>query len=420
MKAQTKSATLKKQLLSAVSMMLAAAVALGSSTYAWFVNKSRAEVKDVLFQASAGKNLEIAGAVVESTNASKFSGLNEKDQVPQGKANLLTYYSSVTPQLLGENSFTYPQYENGTAVDGKYMTPLSIDGSDIKLTPGSTTFFEANDWDSTATSGASAVGAYYKYSTVVGNDGEKYICAQMYFRSSTDMDVYLNKTEWQNFSTGDENAVDTTPDIPFITYYNPTGADADNIAAYKQEAKDMASALRIAFVTGEITDGGSETTSDVKVAAFTTNNINGAYYNTSSAQTTGGAVKADDRPIKTLDTDNTAKEFGTAVTDTLEKYTLTNASSGTPNETDVTTEAGTKTPLFHLEANKPKRVTVYIWLEGADQDCVSALSAFRAGVYLPFVGAIENGDKVVTYSLDEDVEVVEEPEVVEEVVEEAE
>ncbi len=411
MKKQSKSVSLKKQLVSAVSMMLAAAVALGSSTYAWFVNKSRAEVKDVLFQASAGKNMEISGGVVEDSThtngTTKFSGLTVGQQVPQGKANLLTYWSSVTPKTVGEYSFTYPAYSSSGST--YMMTPLSIDGADLKLTPQSTTFFINNAWDSTATSNGNASGAYYTYDKVKNNnhDDPKYICAQLYFKSSADLDVYLNEAEWQSY-TGSNDASD---EIPFITYYTGGTSDADTIAAQKEEAKELASALRIAFVTGTVTDESTVATdSDFKIAAFTDKNISSATYNTSSSQTAGGSVITSDTPIKTIsaDTNGTASEFGTAVTNTLTEYTLSGASSGTSSSATTVSSEG-KTPLFHLTANTPKRVTIYIWLEGTDKDCVTALSAFRAGVYLPFVGAEAatgegSENKVVTYSITDDNE----------------
>jgi hypothetical protein len=406
MKTQSKSAMLKKQMMSAVSMMLAAAVALGSSTYAWFVNKSRAEVKDVLFQASAGKNLQISGAVVEAdshTNNATKIGLAAGQQVTQGKANLLTYWSSVTPEIVGANSFTYPEYDGTTPTN--YMTPVSIDSADLKITPGQTTFFEANGWDSSAKSGSDTVGAYYTYSKVTSNADKKYICAQLYFKASADMDVYLNKAEWDAFS-GEENAADTTAAIPFITYYNKTGATDEEITAAKTEAKELATALRIAFVTGEVTD---QTDTDMKtdanpvVAAFTTSNIASATYNTAAASGTGQNIITSDTPIKAINDDSQVSGFGNAVTTTLDNYILTDASSGAvSNEAKPTVEG--KTPLFSLKADVPKRVTIYIWLEGTDKDCVSALSAFRAGVYLPFVGTVANDDgSVSTFSLDNPV-----------------
>lgn len=389
MKKQTKPISLKKQLMSAVSMMLAAAVALGSSTYAWFVNKSRAEVKDVLFQASAGKNLEISGAVVEEAShtngTTKFSGQSAGDQVSQDKAGLLTYWSSVTPDILGEYSFSYPEYD-ASSTNPVYMTPVSIDGEDLELTPGSTTFFKNQDWDSTAS-------GYNTYTEVTNNNDKYYICAQLYFRSSEDMDIYLNKAEWDNYS-GTSDATGTVS-YPFITQYNPSGATEDEKATYKKQAEDMAKALRIAFVTED---------ADPIVACFAQNSetFDTALWNTAK----DGTLIASDTPIKSIDADSKIAAYGTAVTEDLTKYMLTDASAGTDTTAKTPSITG-KTKLFSVEANTPKRVTVYIWLEGTDKECVNTISSYIAGVYLPFVGGIANEDNTITtYSLEDEYEVL--------------
>lgn len=397
MKKQTKSMSLKKQLMSAVSMMLAAAVALGSSTYAWFVNKSRAEVKEVLFQASAGKNLEIAGAIVDDSNVSRFADLSVGDQVPQGKANLLTYYSSVTPTLLGEKSFSYPKFD-AAAANPIYMTPVSIDGADLKIKDSSTIFYENEGWD-TANAG------YDTYHTVTGNADKKYICAQLYFRASEEMDVYLNKEEWVSYAATQDATKGI--EIPFITQYKP-GAETDTnvIDAYKQQAIDMSKALRIAFVPGEIADGGGATTETPIVSCFNTATFTNAVYNTVNS----GALITADTPVKSID--NTTKKItalGTAVTTDLSDYTIENGSVGAydPKNPSVTG----KTPLFHLEAGVPKRVTIYIWLEGTDKECVNAISSYIAGVYLPFIGTIANDDGTVsTYSVGDGISLLEDDE----------
>ncbi len=399
MNTHSKAADLKKQLLSAVAMMLAAAVALGSSTYAWFVNKSRAEVKDVLFQASAGKNLEIAGAVVESGNATTLS-LTEGAQIPDSKASILTYYSSVTPDILGEHSFTYPKY-GGSNATTNFMTPVSADSSLIGLSDATSTFYKSSEWNGTV-----ETGGYDKYTQVLSNNNKEYICAQMFFRASEDMDVYLNLDQWKLYS-GTEDAADSES-IPFITYYNPADADTNTLDAYKLQAKELSKALRIAFVEGSVNDSSVPTKSDIQVAQFTSDHLtSGNIFNTVS--TDGNSLITSDTPIKTASETSTTglysvTAFGDAVTDVVTKYSITGASTSTNNqETDVSSNLTNSTKLFSLEANVPKRVTVYIWLEGTDQDCVSALSSYVAGVYLPFVGTVTGDDgKVSTYSLDGD------------------
>lgn len=383
MKKQTKPVSLKRQLTSAVSMMLAAAVALGSSTYAWFVNRSRAEVKDVLFQASAGKNLEIAGAVAEEGNP---YGITAGQQIPQDKAGLLTYYSSVTPEKLGKNSFTYPEYDPDAATP-LYMTPVSIDGEDLKIDDTSI-FYKNESWDAESNKG------YNTYTKVNGNASKHYICAQMYFRSSENLDVYLNNDEWSPYQGTNDSTNGIT--VPFITQYMTSAIESDQNLKdmYKKQAADMATALRIAFVVdGE--DGAADT---VITACFDKNNhLTNAGYNTVQ----DGTLIDSDTPVKSIDdTAKTIKTYGTAVTNDLTAYTITGASTGAGVNVQTPSVDG-KTELFSLKANTPKRVTVYIWLEGTDNDCVNEISSYIAGVYLPFVGAVDEGGTITTYGLEE-------------------
>ena len=52
--------TLKGQLFGAVSMMVVAAIALGTSTYAWFVNNTTTEVEAMQFTVSTATSLQVA------------------------------------------------------------------------------------------------------------------------------------------------------------------------------------------------------------------------------------------------------------------------------------------------------------------------------------------------------------------------
>lgn len=420
MKTQTKPISLKKQLMSAVSMMLAAAVALGSSTYAWFVNKSRAEVKDVLFQASAGKNLEIAAAVADNTgsfDSMTALSLANNTQIPWAQSGMLTYFSSVTPDILGKNSFKYPEFKSdGTATN--YMTPVSAASNSNHLTlDGSNAKFIINEgWD-TDTNDTDVNKGYNTYTEItgMGTDTTHYICAQLYFRSTEEMDVYLNEAEWAAYSgTNDKtNGIST----PFITQYRPSGwddiTDATKITTYKKQAEDMAKALRIAFVVDNDYNNAFGTGDTIITACFDgTNNVANYTYNTINS---GGSLITSDTPIDTLSADKKISTFGEAVTDTLAKYTLQGGSTGSGTDYKDNVSIAGKEPLFKLEPSKAKRVTIYIWLEGTDEDCVNTISSYVAGIYLPFIGghpAKEDDTTITTYSLDNQFEEVEDANVI--------
>lgn len=393
MKKQTKPISLKKQLASAVSMMLAAAVALGSSTYAWFVNRSRAEVKDVLFQASAGKNLEIAAAVAEDGNT---LGLNSGDQIPWDQSMMLTYYSTVTPEILKANSFTYPAFKPGETTEN-FMTPVSTVDDNLTINGSTATFFMNEGWDTQAQN----LQGFDTYSTLTGQTGEKkyYICAQLYFRSSEKMNVYLNKDEWTNYVYN--NDATNGIQIPYITQYKTSAmaTDTNLINTYKLQAEELAKSLRISFV---VADDKSLNKKTVVTARFDdgTMHVANAVWNTVN----GAALITDDTPISTVDgTSKKITALGTAVTKSLDDYSLTGGSTGVGTNHKPSVSIDGKTPLFTLNPNEPKRVTVYIWLEGTDQDCVNTVSSYVAGVYLPFIGGYptaEGGNEIETFGLD--------------------
>ena len=52
--------TTKKQLFTAVAMLVVAALALGTATYAWFVNNTRVSVDEMQFSAETARSLLIS------------------------------------------------------------------------------------------------------------------------------------------------------------------------------------------------------------------------------------------------------------------------------------------------------------------------------------------------------------------------
>lgn len=65
---------LKKQLMAAIAMVLVAAVALGSSTYAWFANNNTVTAKEMNVQAVAESGIEIRE--ISSTSDSDWSSVD--------------------------------------------------------------------------------------------------------------------------------------------------------------------------------------------------------------------------------------------------------------------------------------------------------------------------------------------------------
>ena len=307
---------MKKQLGAAVALLTVAALALGTATYAWFVDNTQVEIENLEFQATAAGLLEIGPGFSPTA-----------------------YYSSLDATRLGAN-----------LVKPTEWTPVSADEANLTLAlptaEGTEVFWKKGE---TGEIGGDTVVTTY----VNGNNATNYMTAQVTFRSSQAMNVFLDGYTF-NLAA---NAKKTS--VPFINY---TGDTNDG------NAEDLAKALRIAFVV----DGDTDTATVYRFVDKATN-IDEAKYNTSSA----GVVATDESPISAFTTDTVT--YGTEVTDILSAVTATSADDGA-------TFTGTATPILSLDANTPVNVTIYAWLEGVDKDCVSALSEYAAGLYLPFVG----------------------------------
>ena len=95
------SKAIKKQLLAAVAMVLVAAVALGSSTYAWFVASNDVKAEGMMLQVQGDTGIVIKS--VENTQ-SKFAatasaGMTESTKLkPTSTIDLATWYHAESDQ----------------------------------------------------------------------------------------------------------------------------------------------------------------------------------------------------------------------------------------------------------------------------------------------------------------------------------
>lgn len=108
---------LKKQLVAAIAMVLVAAVALGSSTYAWFVSNN--SVKGTTTTISAQSNAPFLK--IEKNEAVKESSGTEVSFVTEPAAEPVKLYPS---QVVGEDA-TAPKFESAYASLATAATELS-------------------------------------------------------------------------------------------------------------------------------------------------------------------------------------------------------------------------------------------------------------------------------------------------------
>ncbi len=107
---------LKKQLIAAVVMVLVAMLALGTSTYAWFVTNSTVTANGMNVQATSENGIEIREATAPSTWASVASGIHgtAAQLIPTSTADASNWYHASA------------LYSTGSAVDASTITKVAI------------------------------------------------------------------------------------------------------------------------------------------------------------------------------------------------------------------------------------------------------------------------------------------------------
>lgn len=386
--------TLKGQLFGAVAMMLVAAIALGTSTYAWFINNRTVEVQQMDLQVS--------------TSTSMLVAVGKKGGDLTGDAGWTGYKSVITKEdIIGTGAD-----QGGWAVDaadGKAAYNLLS----VKLTPASVCNFALTTEkpDFYMTNNHVSGGFLDQFTEVtlgatdetVGMGPVKYI--PLKFKSSADLDVYFGKKDLNNLAD-------------MIVAAN-LDAEAGKIGevTLEQQAAAIRKALRIAIVPENNTatdasydkavpiifqfDGGNKEATDTNNTSYASiTSINQIYAETGSdtAVTTGelatvlAGLKDESlgkyAAIKAAATTNPWNITKVGIQQTVlpmavdNGYVATVTMDGNSAEVKAPTTDGKY--LFQLKNDKPRQVGVYMWLEGTDRDCLNVMSAYHFGVVLPF------------------------------------
>lgn len=137
------SKAIKRQLLAAIAMVLVAAIALGSSTYAWFASNNKVEANGMKITATTeGANLEIS-------KSSKFTaGTLVVDDVATANTKLLpTHYVTAADKATGKYK------DNNKITAGNWAHAYSYKYNEVF---GDTTYSEATVVDAVGTPGDAA------------------------------------------------------------------------------------------------------------------------------------------------------------------------------------------------------------------------------------------------------------------------
>lgn len=409
--------TLKGQLFGAVSMMLVAAIALGTSTYAWFINNRTVEVQNMQLTVSTSTSLLVAVGKKASVSAADTA---------YAPNDYTTFKTVVMNQdITGKDNSNVALPAGSDVADwGDFLTtemkPSSVTSASLGTVASFPTFFMSLD---KLTDGkvsdfeALKIGGSDTAKTDVGQGPVKAI--RFAFQASSDLDVYFGRAA---SADGTVPAMTSVADMITSSDPNntqdkidgmPTSSQAEitaKAAAVKAlaEAEAIKAALRVAIVprnTAKITTATTPTVLqfDGGTKKFT-NSVNNTYYKDVTTDT-NTQLDGSKNPLN----DEKLGEYAAAGAVGANKHLTTigklsamvPAAAAAGNDPDkviiakvdsagVVTTVASNVPMFKLMADENRVVDVYFWLEGTDQDCINALSAYKFNLTLPFA-AVETG-----------------------------
>ena len=331
---------LRNQLFAAIAMVVVAAIALGSSTYAWFVNNTQVTATDVTVTAQTAYSLMIkhyANGTYGTTTA-----LNT------GSVNL------VPVSTIG-----------GTTQDGiKYYKSDKWDkDANVFTFADATVTNKAAGNDSDLTS--------VKY-TDANTPGSPYYVDTVYFKAGQTSKLYFDST-----ATG-------------LVANSTTGAQTTGITKFSASDNELVKALRIGVLVSD-TNG-----TNGKFYVFQLNDTE----STNKANTTATTLTAASANGLTAgvasETDTAAFTSGNIATFTSGIPTL-DASSVAGDASALATAGAGAVSLYDFSVtgsgNKEEcKAVIYIWMEGCDYDTVAANTNLTDGkAFKDFASKIQLG-----------------------------
>ena len=300
--------SLKKQLMAAIAMVLVAAIALGSSTYAWFVS-----------------NTKVTAESAELTAKTSYALLISKDA--EGVATNTSDWASIHHNT------------NSTANE---LVPVSTNGAG-SLTPTGTLLFAAsNTWDADGT----LVNGYKEPATT------DYWTESFQIKASQACKLFLSNDTNFNVDRSDKAALQGVLRLALVVKKKGEAASTAKVFMYEVDNTPTAAAANTTTGVANGTEKAIKCTY-TPVSAGTAI-VKGTAVDTISAQNYVAAVADPETPghIPTLaaskvDSDGSALVAAATYGSIEPIYTFAN-----PEEV--------------------VDITAYIWMEGCDYDCISA------------------------------------------------
>lgn len=365
---------LKQQLILAIAAVLATAVALSSATYAWFVTNTTVAATGASVEASTVYSLLISNDGIDFQTAIPLD-TTQKELVPVS-----------TVGSLETSARTAISTTDQTATE-KY---------DLL-------FVKSNQWENNYVKNYIEVGK----NSVVSGDKVYYFTDTIWLKAAQSENVYLEKggtgVAWALFDEANDVPYATTTKFSFVDFLKTgaedvvkTSATTSNAVTYNanvDKARAMLKTLRVGLVLTHDVNG-EETLDSVNIYQLVSAPINSANsaITTSGVGGANGITKAAGVTISgsnyVTGAESDVGYAGATLAGNVSNYV---AETGIPlledcaiqgSETGLVSAGGVKPLIQNTIANIPYKVDVYIWMEGCDEDTVSAnIDSFNLGIF---------------------------------------
>ena len=358
---------LRKQLMAAIAMVVVAAVALSSATYAWFVN-----------------NATVTATGAEVTASTAYSLLISKENGTDWQT---------TKALLGNSGLT-PVSTIGTRLQENKTDLKTNGGFNGTGSKGDIRFVASNAWLNNKVVNYDEVG---KNSKTTATD-KYYYTDTVYLKAGQASGIALDSTNTGLYWTGQDGTTKTF--YTFANFVDPTNGPQDHATdtAYNtkiDKAQALVKTLRVGLQVTNITGKDADAIATARAASSTSKffvyQLTGTNFTTNVSTTTQGDANGVTAAIGPMDSQaNTIVASGsTANLNATGNNTLAFANGSsvpviankmtTGSSTAIAT-LGSADNLATVVANDVVQVDIYIWMEGCDYDVIAAnLNEFNQG-----------------------------------------
>jgi hypothetical protein len=365
--------SLQKQLMAAIAMVLVAAIALSSATYAWFVNNAKVTATGAQVQAATAYSLLISNDKTNFGTTTKFN----------------TEIASLVPVST-----------SGTLED---TVRTQISDTDKTATEKFDLLFAtSNEWNENHVTSFTEVGK----NSIVTDKQTYYYTDTIYLKPGQDGSIYLDSTglgvAWAAWDATTHAVATETELYSFSKFYGledatDTGATTDDqkkaLDAYNKslnQAQALLATLRVGFVVTypDATNSDAETHVGTYIYQLTDSNLDGKANSTAVSSTDYSDGADGVKGAVSIAASN--HEITVSTTNLQSTTNITNAdtTNGIPVISGIAGEASTLATAASTDvaivtkatANTVYTVDTYIWMEGCDVDTVAGtLSQFGSG-----------------------------------------